>query len=119
MNLPKLDLISEILGFEVKKIKRLDDIRMLHTEFHGWIVECKDSDNDFLITSLSELAHTSKYYAFDKGYILVSYKEEDGWYCDIEERNTFGNTVSNHFDETEPEVIFKSCEWIWNKLKSV
>lgn len=118
MNLPKLDLISEILGFEVKKIKRLDDIRILHTEFHGWIVECKDSDNDFLITSLSELAHECKYYAFNKGYILVSYKEENGWYCDIEERKTCGNTVSNHFDETEPDVIFKACTFVLESLSN-
>jgi hypothetical protein len=41
------ELLSEVYNFEIIKLQRLDDIRILNMEFHGWAVRCKDSDDDF------------------------------------------------------------------------
>jgi hypothetical protein len=106
------ELLSEVYNFEIIKLQRLDDIRVLNMDFHGWAVRCKDSDDDFLITSLSELAHKCKEWAESKGYYMMSgtWALQDGKQkaCIIGKPRPLETFIA----DTETEAIFKACEWI-------
>jgi len=118
------ELLSEVYGFKILKLKRLDDIRILNMEFCGWAVICEDSDNDFLITSLSELATKCKEWAYNKKLTLITWNENihgfGEWQCIVCKRTSVNATSKInqgrvHFEfgiATEPEAIFKACQWI-------
>lgn len=114
-----LKLLSEVLGFNVKEIKKLDDIRILHTDFNGWIILCEDSNNDFLITSMSELSLKCKEWAFNEGYSICSFKDEEDdtlsyWSAYISRTYMIFNLkkIIPYIQTTEHECIFKACEYI-------
>lgn len=110
------ELLTEIYGFEILRLKRLDDIRILHTEFNGWLVECKDSNNDFLITSLTQISNQGKKWAESKGYTLMEFgyviyiipDNFDSDYVDLSEFNSF-------FNIEKYKSILKACQWIYDR----
>ena len=65
--------------------------------------------------NIYELAHKCKEWALSKNYILQSSIEIDCGYCEI------SYIVLNQVEkvlitaESEPEAVFKACEWILNK----
>lgn len=65
--------------------------------------------------NIYELAHRCKEWALDLGYILYSnvYRGE----CYIDSRSFSDNTPVKFLSESEPEAIFKACEWILKQVE--
>jgi hypothetical protein len=106
------ELLSEVYNFEVIKLQRLDDIRILNMEFYGWAVRCKESYNDFLITSLYELAYKCKEWALIKGYEIVDMADTTKIYKNKYEVYNVTNVTLYCLDN-----FFKACEWILKESK--
>lgn len=62
------EILSVVLNEEVTDIQRLDDIRILSTEFNGYLVTTKE--NSFLVTSPTNLADRCKLFIQDQGYSI-------------------------------------------------
>ncbi len=101
-------LLSLIEGYSSKCISEVKE--------KGIFIEYFDQVSwTYKSINIYELANKCKEWAFTEGFILVSYKEENCWYCDVEERKTSANTISNNSAKTEPEAIFNSCEFIFKE----
>ena len=60
---------------------------------------------------IHRVAHKCKEWALNLGYILYSAVYE----CYIDSRNFIRNTPIRFLAESEPEAIFKACQWILDK----
>ncbi|MEA3280219.1 MAG: hypothetical protein U9Q38_06440, partial [Thermodesulfobacteriota bacterium] len=65
--------------------------------------------------NIHELAHKCKEWAYSDGIMLQSYLYNDKARCDIEKFGVFEHEFQ--VADTEPESIFKACEWILEQLK--
>jgi len=109
------ELLSEVLGFECWNIKTAKD-GALYVPNNSLGFEYKDHIAG--LVNIHELAHKCKEWARGKDYSITSGNRNDGTLrydvlcvhkdTDIEEWDDF---FSDMFD-TEPEAIFKACEWI-------
>ena len=63
--------------------------------------------------NIHELAHKCKEWAYNKGFMLLSglYIRGKIW-CEIYKPLDLNNTITQFGEDTEPEAIFKACEWI-------
>lgn len=110
------ELLSEVLGLKVIRIHRYDayDIGRTGVDFSGWRIHCEDPCDSFWCTSMAELAYKCKDWAdmqkigiksfiwFGTGKaVLGSMDPEDVVYTGVE-----------FSGDSEPEAIFKACEWI-------
>lgn len=76
---------------------------------------------DFFLINIYELAHKCKVWALSKGYYFSIYSFN--FSCNTEQehriRLLLGNEVvywgNDSCNESEPEAIFKACEWILTK----
>lgn len=111
------ELLSEVLGFHIEYVpvqsynhgevifnKHVDFMKRETINMHELAHKCKEwaRDNDHHITSGNRTDGTTRY------DVMCAHKD-----CDIEELDYF---FSGIFD-TEPEAIFKACEWILNQGK--
>ena len=81
-----------------------------------------NSTNKELNINIYELAHKCKEWAYTNGYILVTWNEnphfyDSEWQCQIFKLGNITATkrLTEHFLywlNSEPEAIFKACEWI-------
>ena len=110
MKFPSKELLSEVLGIYVNEVKGI--------EANIPICGCVHSDGWYDEINIYELAHKCKEWALSKNFILHSgstYKPER-YRCDI----YVGNSAiedENFISDTEPEAIFKACEWIMEYRK--
>ena len=104
--IPSKELLSEVLGIDkVFIIYQQDDI--LVYEVGGYYGDTVD-----YVINIYELAHKCKEWAYEKGYQLASYPSGKDWYvC----RDPYKEPYEG--DNTEPEAIFKACEWIMEQTK--
>lgn len=128
------ELLSAVLEFQIKK---LDFHRMSadkkEVEF-GFILENEENIQNVFHMNIHELAHKSKKWAIKidikdsiNNYILVSFIRSNGLYSEVllcEQHPTcYVDTkcpVEEFCADTEPEAIFKACQWILdNKDKGV
>ncbi len=66
-----------------------------------------DIDEDGFI-NIYELAHKCKEWAKNKGYLLLSgYDDGKTFYCTCSNKSS-----PDSYSGTEPEAIFKACQWI-------
>ena len=104
--LPSVELLSEVLGIEATKIHHdkanreidyFDDVKMLGS------------------LNIYELAHKCKEWAVEQGYHINSKCYEIGGLACITD-NQGGMEILGCMEtfhaNTEPEAIFKACEWI-------
>ena len=119
------ELLSGVLKRDVYKVKDVES----NTLIYG----CVHSDGWYDEINIYELAHKCKEWALSKSILeLVSAMTEEGAYCqidnivpstieyDINQIDTSYRTVFDSiiFDaDTEPEAIFKACEWILKEKK--
>lgn len=111
------ELLSEVLQQNVTSVyEQKGQYRYTTSNTNGpWV-----SSSDVPFQNIYELAHKCKEWATGKGYIILSYMEDDNTgYASL--GDLFGRTVvklpkpekSFWFDaQTEPEAILKACEWI-------
>ena len=104
------ELLSAVLGLTVVKVLELDGAIL----WYKGIVNIKGSPYaKELNINIYELAHKCKEWALNLGYIL--YSTIHGYECYIDSRNFIDNTPVRFLAESEPEAIFKACEWILTK----
>ena len=68
--------------------------------------------------NIYELAHKCKEWAFKKGFEISSSKrvEEGGRYIAVTWKG-FAEAKPMEIEATEPEAIFKACQWIYDNFK--
>ena len=99
------ELLSEMFGWDIKFVNpRVNDNEISFVEYNGNV----DSFNVYYV------AHKCKDWAFVKhDYIISSYNKGS------ESVATFYNKDFGVFcSETEPEAIFKACEYILKQLSN-
>ena len=99
------ELLSAVLGLHcgIKSIK--------NSEVIYWF-DCIGEIREHSI-NIYELAHKCKEWALNLGYIL--YSTVHGYECYIDSRNFINNTPVRFLAESEPEAVFKACQWILDK----
>ena len=108
------ELLSEVLKANVTEFyERKGEIRFkTHTNrADGWF-----SSSDTPIPNIYELAHRCKEWAFDKGFVLKSYKKQGAFSGTYHYAIDINDKICEWIANTEYEAIFKACEWI-NKTK--
>lgn len=114
------ELLSEVLGKKVSKIGKAGYINDLDI---GFVDGNRYSSYDLCI-NIYELAHKCKEWALNKGYRLLSGFDEKEYEnspdieysCIVNHIYCEGGCRSdNNFNSySEPEAVFKACQWILN-----
>ena len=112
------ELLSEVLN-DKKILLSKNDLLI------GDNVLLFDNQCNYLVNiNIYELSHKCKEWAFDKGYSLESAKRAvlgkdnkmtNAWIC-CGFTSTY-EVLPNFTATTEPEAIFKACEWIMEQTK--
>ena len=105
------ELLSMILGEKAYDIKCVsDNIISFYTDY-----------DQYEEINIYELAHKCKEWAFNNGYELrngrdIDVKEELCYFCEYKQERQLDYANSDYFlAETEPESIFKACQWILDR----
>ena len=102
-------LLSKIVGYEVTRIdSKIDEYNMLHYETK---VLCR--------LNIYELAHKCKEWAFKNNFYLYTWQRENNSTCSVKHiisTPPFVEEIGLYNMSTEPESIFKACEWILNEI---
>ena len=116
------ELLSEVLGYKILSVKDLKDGRN-NISFDHERINNMGLISDYNFINIHELAHKCKEWALRNNFCIISTTftaEED----DIEENWKKGinyawaelhNNDKLFRANTEPEAIFKSCQWILDK----
>ena len=107
MNLPSKELLSEVLGENVTSIQELSSDAIFGGR-QAWITS---KSHDCAI-NIHELAHKCKEWAFQHNFIVNSELHYHKGCCSIYDSNGDCLNGKGIFEDTEPEAIFKACEWI-------
>lgn len=105
------ELLNEVLGYKLK----IDRVGAISYSELNYFFE----DGDMESINIRELAHKCKVWAFSKGVSIycIQYKVDNGEYClylyDIDRETEILDTRTDVMSfATEPEAIFKACQWI-------
>jgi hypothetical protein len=107
MILPSKELISEVLSKEVEEEERFIDSNSL-TYVNSGIYED---------INIYEFAFKCKELAFDKGFVLKSYKKQGAFSGTYHYAIDINDKICEWLANTEYEAIFKACEWIMEQTK--
>lgn len=113
------ELLSKILGYEATEIYKVDNT-LLYYETSDMAIHMKFSPYKCNI-NVHELAHKCKKWAWDNtrsfykkyygniGSISSGVTYQNKFYCEI----GYGSGEDETFEaDSEPEAIFKACQWI-------
>ena len=111
-------LLSEVMGYKCH-IMDTKHIHFLHNNRVNDIVYEQGGDLQYNI-NIHELAHKCKEWAYIQGYVLFSKIRLNSSYAscyfDIMGIHDYEDDFHNDFRaETEPDAIFKACEWILDR----
>ena len=102
------ELLSEVLDTHIGSIEYIDNtntVRYTITTCFGYID-----------INIYELAHKCKRWACDKrGYGVSSYVAYDDARCEIFKHSD--KTKTQIYGDTEPDAVFKACEWVLKETK--
>ena len=119
MSMISKELLSEVLG--LKKIESIStNLRQIQEGIYGHAKENEIAylaKNQWYLLNIHELAHKCKEWALKNEFWLKSSVNnitefcEDEAYCDILD---FEHSLDDFYlgGDTEPEAIFKACQWI-------
>ena len=81
------------------------------------MVEEVYSNSRWRCVNIYELAHKCKEWAFNKGYTLVVFKTlgYTTYAVEIHDESDYIELIDSF--TTEPDAIFKACEWILKRIK--
>lgn len=120
MNLPSKELLSEVLGINKNLIQMppifeasVNSIGYLYGSVHE-VKNEYDVKRQHKRVNVHELAHKCKEWANQKGYVLSSAIAEQWCVCEYYTHKGYDaeEYISYTTADTEPEAIFKACEWI-------
>ena len=106
MILPSKELISEVLSKEVEEERFIDSNSL--TYVNSGIYED---------INIYEFAFKCKEWAFDKGYTLTSGNNHLIFMSCSIRRTLTDDDWTDFYSDTEPEAIFKACEYIMEQTK--
>ena len=106
MKLPSKELLSEVLSKEVEEERFIDSNSL--TYVNSGIYED---------INIYELVHKCKEWAFDKGFVLKSYKKQGAFSGTYHYAIDINDKICEWLANTEYEAIFKACEWIMEQTK--
>lgn len=106
MILPSKELISEVLSKEVEEERFIDSNSL--TYVNSGIYED---------INIYEFAFKCKEWAFDKGFVLKSYKKQGAFSGTYHYAIDINDKICEWLANTEYEAIFKACEWIMEQTK--
>ena len=122
------ELLSDVLGVEVVRIGEFNgsnlQVYIEHLEYADYYEIAFKRKNDWFSTiNIHELAHKCKVWAGDLDYVIQTGVRLDGTkefdvLC-IHKNQDIEDDESIYYQdtlETEPEAIFKACEWIREQL---
>ena len=102
------ELLSEVLGISIIDVQ---DTLYKGRFYYSITNKSKPMGRQNRYINIHELAHKCKEWATSNGWYILSYYQHEYGYalpCENEEREQ-----KEWFDApTEPEAIFKACEWI-------
>ena len=106
-------MISKELLSVVLKKRPIDILRFgKETELgKEWIEAGYSKSGNIGAFNIHELAHMCKEWSYCKRYFLSTGKDIMGYFCLDRERSR------SFIADTEPEAIFKACEWILKQQK--
>ena len=114
MILPSKELLSEVLGCNIKDIYKINS----NPNFgNNELVYSISGVGDILSINTYELAHKCKEWAFDKGFVLKSYKKQGAFSGTYHYAIDINDKICEWLANTEYEAIFKACEWIMEQTK--
>ena len=109
------ELLSEVLGYEVKEVLGMLE-NSANKTILSYIFENTSLNEGKRTINIYELAHKGKEWACRQGYVILSGHSAYGigaFFCSCK------GWLSENYDKrieinnnTEPEVIFKACQWI-------
>lgn len=116
MNVSK-ELLSEVLGEQVNEIQILKN-KAIFGGIQLWI----SSESHDVAVNIYELQHKCKEWAYTQGYIIITWNENPHFFDSEWQSEIFkiGEITANKRQRlnffyglsTEPEAIFKACQWI-------
>lgn len=107
------ELLSEVLGINVTEVY-FHDKQGLKYKTHRESEDGWESSSDVPMPNIYELAHKCKEWALDNGIMLESAITKRSGLCHTGTR-CHNNELYNpelFMEDTEPEAIFRACEWI-------
>ena len=116
------ELLSKVLDNEVPYQVKVHKIIIKNNSLN-YFYNSKDSGgglfeaNEYI--NIYELAHKCKEWALSKGYIINSgATTSNDWSSTIYKvikENPYIKELSHTWEQSEPEAIFKACQWILTK----
>lgn len=110
-------LLSEVLGYEIYKVSLLNKDGV-HINITGNTEKYTPNTTQH---NIFELAHKCKDWAHNNNYILIiTYFGAGKTKVDLSHRNLLPKIRIDNWEtsSTEPEAIFKACEWILQNRSS-
>lgn len=106
------ELLSEVLGRYVVEFKNESWLKSNNTI----VYTLKDEESEDFI-NIYELANKCKEWALSKDYYLraeqgINYYDNLQWTCFLNINMDDGAEYIDYWNSTEPEAIFKACQWI-------
>lgn len=112
------ELLSEVLNIHIGLIELKPILENNKTDI-GYLLKGSQNTvhevhNNHKRINIYELAHRCKEWALkkDKYKWLFSYKAFIDCWCDIVDNHNRKNIIMSFRADTEPEAIFKACQWI-------
>lgn len=103
------ELLSEVLKLSVKKHSLLNkQSNMINITYypHDTLIY-----TDYMPINIYQLAHKCKVWALEQGYSVMSRTRLfGGWVCEL--MTDYGVEDIQFDADTEPEAVFKACQWI-------
>ena len=115
MNISK-ELLSKVLGYEVKEVLGMLE-NSANKTILSYIFEDASLNEGKRIINIYELANKCKEWALSKDYYLraeqgINYYDNLQWTCFLNINMDDGAEYIDYWNSTEPEAIFKACQWI-------
>lgn len=101
------ELLSAVLGDTVYEIQLLES-----NAIFGGVQLWVSSDEYDMAVNIYELAHKCKEWAFNQGCVLHTYSRPTVFNCVCKINHGKEYEVNTFILDSEPEAIFKACQWI-------
>ena len=114
-------ILKEVLFYKEKYKDQIEITRLVSNKnYIEYTSEVTGNPYNYIThdkINVYELAHKCKEWALNKGYYLraeqgFNYKDNLQWTAFLNTNMDDGADYVDYWNNTEPEAIFKACEWI-------
>lgn len=118
--LPSKELFIEVLNIKIENIKKsVDDFSLYGVVIENEMAYLRNKNTLFDLEEICiyKLAYKCKEWAIKKEFIVTSQINTYASYSYIGLDELYGGFIKEFEANTEPEAIFKACEWIMEQTK--